>query len=367
MNPNSQRAALFLPGLYEGGAERVILNLAQGIAARGHPVDLVLARAEGPYMSQIPASVRLVDLNAPRVAGSVPALARYLRRERPAALLSAMFANLVAPWARRLSGLPVRLALSEHNTLSSVVGRKRDPRWQMYPRLAGWFYPWADRIIAVSNAVADDLAKTAGVPRARIDVVYNPIITADLGEKARARLDDPWFKEGEPPVVLAIGRLTEQKAFDVLIRAFGLVRKSISARLLILGEGEDRPALETLVWQLGLEQDVRLAGFVQNPYPYLAQAHLFVLPSRWEGLPTVLVEALYLGAPIVATDCPGGSREILCGGQYGTLVPVDATLSLAKAIENSIEARRTHLPDECWQPYSLDFVLDRYLEMLFGG
>ena len=100
MNPNSQRAALFLPGLYEGGAERVILNLAQGIAARGHPVDLVLARAEGPYMSQIPASVRLVDLNAPRVAGSVPALARYLRRERPAALLSAMFANLVALWAR---------------------------------------------------------------------------------------------------------------------------------------------------------------------------------------------------------------------------------------------------------------------------
>ena len=145
------------------------------------------------------------------------------------------------------------------------------------------------------------------------------------------------------------------------------MRKSISARLLILGEGEDRPALETLVWQLGLEQDVRLAGFVQNPYPYLAQAHLFVLPSRWEGLPTVLVVALYLGAPIVATDCPGGSREILCGGQYGTLVPVDATLSLAKAIENSIEARRTHLPDECWQPYSLDFVLDRYLEMLFGG
>ena len=213
-------------------------------------------------------------------------------------------------------------------------------RWQMYPKLAEWFYPWADTIIAVSTDVANDLTRTAKVPQNLIKVVYNPVVTPDLQDKSEAPLDHPWFKDGEPPVVLSVGRLTDQKAFDVLIQAFSLVRKNRPARLLILGEGENRPALEALINQLGLEQDVNLMGFVQNPYPYMAHASLFVLPSRWEGLPTVLVEALYLGTPIVATDCPGGSREILKDGQFGKLVPVDAPLILAEAIERSINDRR---------------------------
>ena len=188
--------------------------------------------------------------------------------------------------------------------------------------------------------VADDLTRTAKIPQNLIKVIYNPIVTPDLQDKSEAPLDHPWFKDGEPPVVLAVGRLTDQKAFDVLIQAFSLVRKNRPARLLILGEGENRPALQSLIKQLGLEQDVSLMGFVQNPYPYMAHASLFVLPSRWEGLPTVLVEALYLGTPIIATDCPGGSREILKDGQFGKLVPVDAPLILAEAIEGSMNDRR---------------------------
>ena len=302
MKISKERFAFFLPGLYEGGAERIVLNLAKGVSERGYDVDLVLARAEGPYMAQIPDTVRLIDLNAPRVLGSVPALIKYLRRERPSAMLSGMFANLIALWARRLSGVPCQLAITEHNTLSSIVKSKSDLRWQVYPKLAKWFYPWADQIIAVSNDVANDLTRTAKIPRKLIQVVYNPIVTADLQAKSKEPLDHPWFKDGEPPVILSVGRLTDQKAFDILIQAFYFVRKNHAVKLLILGEGENRAALETLIWQLGLEQDVSLMGFVQNPYPYMAHASLFVLPSRWEGLPTVLVEALYLGAPIVATD-----------------------------------------------------------------
>jgi len=357
MQTSKERLAFFLPGLYEGGAERIILNLAKGISARGYAVDLVLARAEGPYMAQIPDTVRLVDLKAPRVLGSVPALVKYLRHEKPTAMLSSLFANIIALWARRLSGISLRVLISEHNTLSSVVKNQNDPRWQAYPKLAGRFYPWANNIIAVSNDVANDLTKVAGISRNLIEVVYNPIVTPDLQDKSEAPLEHPWFQ---------VGRLTDQKAFDVLIQAFSLVRKKRPVRLLILGEGENRPALQSLIKQLGLEQDVNLMGFVQNPYPYMAQASLFVLPSRWEGLPTVLVEALYLGIPIVATDCPGGSREILKDGQFGRLVPVDAPLILADAIEGSMNTRRSFPPKESWKPFNLDFVVDRYINLLLG-
>jgi glycosyltransferase involved in cell wall biosynthesis len=367
MKTSKERLALFLPGLYEGGAERVVLNLAKGISERGYLVDLVLARAEGPYMSQIPDAVRLIDLNAPRVLGSVPALVRYLRNERPTALLSGMFTNIIAVLARRLSSVPCRLVITEHNTLSSVVKGKNDLRWQVYPKLAEWFYPRADTVIAVSTDVANDLVQTAKVPQNLVKVVYNPIVTPDLQDKSEAPLDHPWFKDGEPPVILSVGRLTDQKAFDVLIQAFSHVRKNRPARLLILGEGENRPALQSLINQLGLEQDVSLMGFVQNPYPYMTHAPLFVLPSRWEGLPTVLVEAMYLKTRIIATDCPGGSREILQDGKFGKLVPVDAPLILAGAIEEALnDPRRPYPPLESWQPFTLNFVVDRYIDLLLG-
>ena len=366
MSQSKERLALFLPGLYEGGAERIILNLAKSISARGYAVDLVLARAEGPYMAQIPDSVRLVDLKASRVASSVPALVRYLQRERPTALLSALFANLMALWARRLAGHLQRLVISEHNSLSSVITNGNDLRWQVYPTLAGWFYPWADAIVAVSNAVADDLARTTTIPRDRIQVVYNPVVASDLHLKSEEPLADPWFEPGEPPVILSVGRLTAQKAFDVLITSFSYVRKSRPARLLILGEGEDRPMLEALIRKLGLERDAKLMGFVQNPYPYMAHAASFALSSRWEGLPTVLIEALYFGMPIVATDCAGGTREILMDGRYGRLVPVDDPVALASAIESSTDGCSHQPAEESWHPYETEFVVDRYLRLLLG-
>ncbi len=367
MNASKPHLAIFLPGLYEGGAERIMLNLAKGMLAHGHPVDLVLARAEGPYLPQIPAGVRLVDLHAPRVLGSLPALVRYLKRERPAALISAMYANVIALLARRLSGVPVRLIVTEHNTLASVVDNKNDLRWQVYPKLAGWFYPWADAIVAVSHDVKRDLSRTANIPSERIEVVYNPIVTPDLKEKSEQPLEHPWFKNGGPPVVVSVGRLTDQKAFDVLIRALAIARQDRPLRLMILGEGENRSALEALIAKLGLGADVRLMGFVQNPYPFMARAAAFALPSRWEGLPTVLVEALYLGAPIVATNCPGGSRDILKGGRFGRLVSVDDPTGLAAALLKSTRETRVPPPQESWRPFESEFVVDRYLDLALGA
>jgi glycosyltransferase involved in cell wall biosynthesis len=367
MNTYKPRVALFLPGLYEGGAERVILNLATAIAARNYPVDLVLARAEGPYMPQVPASVRLIDLNVPRVLGSVPALTRYLRREQPAALLSALFTNLIALWARRLGGVPQRLVISEHNTLSSVVSNQGELIWQWYPKLAGWFYPWADCIVAVSNGIADDLARTTTIPRERIQVVYNPVITSDLLQKSQQPVDHPWFNSSEVPVIVAAGRLMPQKGFDTLLRAFSLLRKDRPARLLIMGEGDLRPSLESLTRELGMQEDVSLAGFVQNPYPYMARAAAFALSSRWEGLPTVLIEALYLGTPIVATDCAAGTREILRNGRYGRMVPVDAPFELSEALKETLDTPSSPPPADSWQAFVSDTAVDRYLSLLVGA
>jgi glycosyltransferase involved in cell wall biosynthesis len=363
---SKERLAFFLPGLYDGGAERIMLNLANGITSRGYPLDLVLARAEGPFMDQIPASVRLVNLNASRVVTSPPALIRYLQRERPTALLSILYANYIAAWTKRLGGVPVRVILAEHNTLSSAVKGSSELRLRLFPSLARWFYPWADGIIAVSQGVAEDLSKSTKVPRERIQVIYNPIVTPDLFEKSKAPIEHPWFKPGEPPVLLAVGRLTRQKAFDILIQAFAQVRKNHPVRLMILGEGEERLALETMIRECSLEKDINLPGFLPNPYPYMAHAAAFVLSSRWEGLPTVIVEAMALGIPIISTDCPSGPREILLNGKYGQLVHVDDPFALAAAITKTLTSIGIIPPAESWKSFELEGVVDQYINVLLG-
>jgi glycosyltransferase involved in cell wall biosynthesis len=165
---------------------------------------------------------------------------------------------------------------------------------------------------------------------------------------------------------LAVGRFTEQKAFDVLIRAFALVSKNHRVRLIILGEGEERPDLEALIREYALEEEISMPGFVTNPYSYMAHAAAFVLSSRWEGLPTVLVEAMALGVPIISTDCPSGPREILLDGKYGKLVPVDDPFALADAIATSLADNVLRPSRESWKPFELDCVVDQYINMLLG-
>jgi glycosyltransferase involved in cell wall biosynthesis len=367
MNTSKEHLAIFLPGLYDGGAERTLLNLAEGMAAKGFRVDLVLSRAEGPYMSEIPDSVRVVDLKAPRVLMCLPALIRYLRSEHPRAMLATLYANIVAAWARRITGIPATLVLNEQNTLTNVSSGEHDLRWRLYPELAKGFYPWADYVTAVSQGVADDLTKVIGLTQNHVRVIYNPIVTSDLFEKSKRPFEHPWFRSGEPPVILGVGRLTGQKAFEVLIEAFAQVRKKQRTRLIILGEGEQRSMVEALIKRLDLQADVELPGFVANPYPYMAHARLFVLSSRWEGLPTVLVEAMSLGTPVIATDCPSGPREILKNGLYGPLVQVDDPGALALAMQKSLANYRPCLPQESWKRFEMEFVTDQYLNMLLGA
>lgn len=361
-----KRIAILMPSLFGAGGQRSMLNLAHGIAKSGYAVDLVLVQAEGEFMDQVRPPVRLVNLKASRVLTSIPALVSYLRRERPYAMLSVFgYVNIMALWAWRLASVPTRLFVNEQNTVSQEAGNASSWSVRMTPRLIKRFYPWANGIVVVSQGVREDLTQLTNIPEERINVIYNPsVMGTDVLEKAQVPINHPWFEPGQPPVLVAVGRLQIQKDYPTLIKAFDRVRRTLPVRLLILGEGKERPLLEQLIDELGLKKDVQLPGFVTNPYAYMANASLFVLSSRWEGLPTVLIEALCCGTPVVATDCPSGPREILQNGRYGRLVPVGDVDALAQAIIKSLNNDLQKPPLESWQPYELETVTKQYVNLL---
>jgi len=366
MIKQTNRLAIFLPSLVGGGAEKSMLRLAHGLAEEGHQVDLVLARAYGPYLPDVDRQlVKLVDLKASRVLFCLPALVRYLRRYRPISMLSALdYANIIAIWSRRFGNVPMNLIVNEQNTISLTSQNSKQRRQQLVPMLMKMFYPHADIVIGNSQGVAEDLHKITGIPREQIKVIYNPVVTNEILEKVKAPLTHPWFEKGEPPVILAVGRFTPQKDFPSLIQAFKITLQNKPARLMILGDGPDRDLLVDMIRKNNLEKDVCLPGFVDNPYAYMVRAALFVLSSRWEGLPTVLIEALYCGVPIVSTDCPSGPREILAGGKYGALVPVQDVSALADAITSALIDKLPSPPVESWQPYTLETVLNQYIQIM---
>lgn len=236
-----QAISLYLPSLRGGGAERVMLNLARGFAESGYAVDLVLARAEGPYLNAVPDNVRVIDLKASRVLASLPGLVRYLKEERPFTLISALnHANIIALWARKISRIPIRAVISVHNPLSITSQCATSNRNRLMSLWARLFFHQADLVIAVSRGVAEDLIRLTNLSLDKVKVIYNPLVTPGLMKKARKPLNHPWFTQNEIPVILGVGRLNEAKDFPTLINAFNLVRKQCPARLLILGEGEER-------------------------------------------------------------------------------------------------------------------------------
>lgn len=362
---NSPRVAFFVPSLVFGGAERVAINLAEGFAARGIATDLVAANGQGEFGGQIPAGVRLVDLKASRVMSSLPSLMRYLRDERPGAMITFMdHAGITALWARRLTGTSACIICTVHTNLTQRVGNSPNTRSRFVPLLLRTFYPWADHVVAVSHGVADGLTLATGMLGSKVRVIYNPVITDDVLSQAQQAPDHPWLAPGEPPVVLGVGRLTKAKDFPTLIRAFALIRQQQPARLMILGEGEERTALTALIAELGLTADVDLPGFRDNALAFMARSGVFVLSSTREGLPTVLIEALAAGAPVVATDCLSGPREILQDGELGTLVPVGDVEALAKGISRVLRQPPAKVPLEALSAFTMNTSVNRYLELI---
>ena len=359
------KVSFFLPSLFGGGAQRVMANLANGLAGRGCRVDMVLIKAEGPYLAELAKEIRVRDLRSWRTLTSVLPLVRYLRSERPDVLLSALgHANVAALLARRLARVSTRVIPTIHLSPSEHTVNARRRKVSIVHAMTKWCYPWADAIVAVSRGTADDVVQTTGVPPQLVRAIYNPVIFPEMQELAKADPQHPYFGPGQPGVILGMGRLQPEKDFPTLIRAFALLRKEHDLRLLILGEGEERSRLEQLVEELGLTANVSLPGFVKNPFACLARSSLFVLSSGWEALPTVLIEALALGVPVVSTNCRNGPDEILNHGQYGRLVPVGDVEALANAVREALSEPPSKVPWHALRPFTFNAAVDEYIKLI---
>ena len=367
--------ALVLPNLAGGGAERSLLSVAQGLIERGHEVDFVLLRSRIHYPGEIPGDARLFtvedrpDERTRRGAGDLPenliplaaparpahwlaimmafgwdlrcfpnarmvrqtrAVAAYIDRERPDCVLPSL------PSAKVATLLACGLLASHPPVVPTIrnVVQARHPR---HRRRYRYLFDKASHFICVSQGVADGLVSQLGVPRTRVSTVHNPVVTPDLGSRMTEPASHPWMDDGGSPVILSAGRLSEQKDYPTLIKAFAQVAAHRPCRLIILGEGRLRGQLQRLVERLGLADSISLPGWVENPFAFMSRAALFVLSSRYEGLPGVLIQALACACPCVSTDCPTGPGEILQGGRFGTLVPVGDPARLAAAINSVLD------------------------------
>lgn len=315
------RIAFYTPSLGLGGVGKMRLHLFHGFLAQGYAVDLLVSDRNSPYFAQLPACVRVFDVGTTHGIFGLPRLVGYLRRHKPAVLVTDRIRSAISTLrARRWSGAGTRLYSSVHRNLSAkFAGTNGDAKSRRKLREMQKWYPRLDGIIAVSRGVAEDLEQFLGLPKDLIEVIYNPVVSPEISAKAAENPGHPWFSDPGLPVVLAVGRLEGQKDYPTLLKAFALLNKKRTCRLLICGEGRERTKLEAMIDDLEIKEHVALVGFVDNPYCYIQRADVLALSSTFEGFGNVLVEAMALGTPVVSTRCPSGPEEILQGEAWALL------------------------------------------------
>lgn len=358
--------AIFLATSGHSGVDRVMGNLIRELGRREFPFDLIKIRSHGPYISEDIPSMRLIELPVSHVNGALIPLIRYLRKERPTVLLTDKDrVNRIALLASRLSGAGTRVGIRVGTTVSVNLAHRGWFHRKMQYLSIRHIYPWSECIIVPSQGAAQDIAQVGHLPHELIKVLPSPVAGDHVERLARQWIDHPWLEDLSTPIILGAGELCGRKDFETLIRAFSIVLKRKTCRLIIIGEGRKRNSLERLVKTLGLEQHISMPGFVYNPYAFMKRASVFVLSSKCEGAPVVLMEALALGIPVVSTDCPSGPREILMNGRVGPLVPVADPQSMAEAILSVLD----NPPDQellksAARPYSIIEATNRYLQAL---
>jgi len=363
MKGEGLRVSLFMPNLAGGGAERAMLNLADGLSQR-YATELVLVKAEGAYLEEaIKKGIPLVDLKSSKPRYSLLAFARYVKEKRPHVVISALEApSVFAALVKKLMGGAYKLIITEHSTPSRHYPQQKRLLLRTFPFWARFSYDWADRLVAVSTGVARDAIRTYQLNPKKVATIYNPVITPSFWAQKDSPATHPFYGTGEP-VLLAAGRLSPEKDFSSLLKAFREVLSQRKARLIIFGEGPERTNLEELASSLGIEKYVSFPGFIKNLPAHMARASLFILSSRWEGLPTVLIEALAVGTPVVSTDCPSGPREILEDGKWGKLVPVGDIEALAQAILEQLE--NPIFPSEkAWRRFTLEEISKKWFSLI---
>jgi len=360
-----------LPDFNLGGAQRVIIQIANGLAARGVDTTLYVFSARGPLRSEVSPDLRAIyysdrPLSAFLQLGAAVRLWRLLRQDRPEAVVSTLYqTNMLLSLVHFFARSRARLLLREANYVSLQW-----PQSRFYPiirRIGPFLYRRADWIIVPAVDQIRDMVDVLHLPVERIRCIGNPIIGRWSMELAKETLPEEVSSRLKRPTVLSVGRLEHQKGHDVLIRAFAKHYQQHGGQLLIIGEGKLRLELEQLATKLGVEHAVLMPGFDTNPFKYFRRADLFVLSSRHEGLPNVLIQAMAMGVRCVSTDCPSGPRELLANGSLGRLVPVDDVTALASAITEALEGPPLALPEDWLARYDEVTVLDAYQDAIQGA
>jgi glycosyltransferase involved in cell wall biosynthesis len=365
------RVAFIEDGL-GGGIGRVIVTLADTMTRRGVSVDVLIQNVARSsfYLAQLPEQASVIRLRTLHRVTGVPSIAAYLLRAKPAAIITpSERLTAIAVRASRLVGSRVKIFATVHNFNTRWFEKEpaADPKYRKEYRRIARYYPECAGVICVSEGLRERFLEESRLAPDVVRTMYNPLITSRVLELAEVPLDHPWFAVHDRLVILGAGRLAPQKDFATLVRAFAALRRDyqLDCRLVIVGEGPLRDDIEKQARALQVQEHVALLGQVGNPYQYMRRADVFALSSIHEALPSVLVEALALGTPLVSTDCPYGPREILEDGKHGELTPTGDHEALAAAIERTRHApRRPATGAAAARRFDADVVTDQYLAMI---
>lgn len=362
-----KKIAIFLPSLSDGGAEKVMVSLANNFVSKFYSVDLLLVSQQGVYFNMLSDEVRLINIDKSRAIYAVPRVLKYLRNERPDVLLSALtHTNVIALICKVLCLRKIRVVVSERSIISNSTLLSGNRLYLINKYILKLLYPLADSIIAISKGCAKDLVKTLEISNKKIVVINNPLIkdsNININDSNEDKINlSLQHNNKHKHLIIAVGRLKKVKNFPLLIKAFDIVRKTVPSSLIILGEGPERNNLEKLIKELHLEKSIFLPGFVNNPLDYMKKSEVFVSSSSWEGFGNVIVEAMSVGLKIVSVDCPGGPREILEDGKWGKLVPLNNVSSLADAIKKIIDEDVKYDVKLRASHFNINDIADKYLQ-----
>ncbi len=361
MNGNKQ-ISLFLYSLRGGGAEKMMVKIANELHQRGHDIDLVLVHADGPYKSLIDPSVSMTEIGGKNTFKILYNLWSYVRKSHPDVLLSTMeIPNIVSILATRTpNSVPVVIRIANINSM-----KRREGKYKLIPLLKRHIYPRSEAIVTISDGVAHDLSDVTGIHESEMKTIYNPAFDPEILEMKCEPVDHEWLNDEDKRVVIGVGNMKPQKDFPTLLRALSLLEEDV--HLIILGKGRGKSNLHELATQLRIDDRVLFPGFVDNPYAYMSKADVFALPSAWEGFGNVIVEAMACGTPVVCADCPGGPAEILGEGTYGPLVPVGDDQAMAKAIKNLlIDPTDSKELKSRAEEFSVENIVDQYENVLLS-
>lgn len=362
---SQNKIAFFLPDLGGGGAERVMVNLANGLSKRGFDIDFIVSKAIGPYFKEISNEINIISFNNTRIIFSIKNLWLYIIKKKPKCIISALSAaNIIAIIASILCFKRVKVVIREANNIEEEICNEKKIKNKIIYKLKLIFYHFANIIIVNSKGSANAIEKNIKyISKNKIKILNNPVIDEKLINKSNFLVNHKWLCPKKHPVILGVGRLTIQKDFETLIKAYKIVRDKIQCKLIILGEGELRKKLYLLVEELGIKEDVDMPGFIDNPFNYMKNCDVFVLSSKYEGSPNVLIQAMAVGNRIVSTNCNSGPAELITSDEYGYLVPVGNVEEMANAIFNSILNGNEKLKRKDLKSYEIEEVIDNLLKI----